>query len=70
MKLSARNVLEGRVVDIDRGKVTAIVRVDIGGGNVITSSVTLAAVKELGLKKGSEVCAIIKASEVLLGVDS
>ena len=69
MKLSARNVLKGKVVDIDRGKVTAIVRVDIGGGTIITSSVTLAAVKDLGLKKGSAVSAIIKASEVLLGVD-
>ena len=69
MKLSARNVLKGKVVDIDRGKVTAIVRVDIGAGNIITSSVTLAAVKDLGLKKGSQVSAIIKASEVLLGVD-
>ena len=69
MKLSARNVLKGKVVDIDRGKVTAIVRVDIGGGTIITSSVTLAAVKDLGLKRGSEVSAIIKASEVLLGVD-
>ena len=69
MKLSARNVLKGRVVDIDRGKVTAIVRVDIGDGTIITSSVTLAAVKDLGLKKGSQVSAIIKASEVLLGVD-
>ena len=69
MKLSARNVLKGKVVDIDRGKVTAIVRVDIGGGNIITSSITLAAVKDLGLKKGSQVSAVIKASEVLLGVE-
>ena len=70
MKLSARNVLKGKVVDVDRGQVTAIVRVDIGGGNIVTSSVTLAAVKDLGLKKGSQVSAIIKASEVLLGVDA
>ena len=70
MKLSARNVIKGRVVDIDRGKVTAIVRVDIGGGNIITSSITLAAVKDLGIKKGSQVSAVIKASEVLLGVDT
>lgn len=69
MKLSARNVLKGRVVDIDKGKVTAIVRVDIGGGTVITSSITMAALKDLKLKKGSDVHAIVKASEVLLGVD-
>jgi molybdopterin-binding protein len=69
MKLSARNVLRGRVIDVDKGKVTAIVRVDIGGGNVITSSITMAALKDLKLKKGSDVHAIVKASEVLLGVD-
>ena len=69
MKLSARNVLKGRVVDIDKGKVTAIVRVDIGGGTIITSSITMAALKDLNLKKGSDVHAIVKASEVLLGVD-
>lgn len=69
MKLSARNVLRGKVIDIDKGKVTAVVRVDIGGGNVITSSITMAALKDLKLKKGSDVHAIVKASEVLLGVD-
>jgi molybdopterin-binding protein len=69
MKLSARNVLKGKVVSIDRGQVTAIVSVDIGGGNTITSSVTMAALKDLGLKKGSDVAAIIKASEVILGIE-
>jgi molybdopterin-binding protein len=69
MKLSARNMLKGKVVDIDKGQVTAIVRVDIGGGNVITSSITLASANELGLKKGSDVSVIIKSSEVILGVD-
>jgi molybdopterin-binding protein len=69
MKLSARNVFKGKVIGIDKGQVTAIVRVDIGGGNVVTSSITLAAANELGLSTGSEVSVIIKASEVLLGVD-
>jgi molybdopterin-binding protein len=69
MKLSARNVLKGKVVSIDKGKVTAVVKVDIGGGNVVTSSITMAALEELKLKKGSGVHAIIKASEVLLGVE-
>jgi molybdopterin-binding protein len=68
MKLSARNVFEGKVVSIDKGKVTAIVQVDIGGGNVVTSSITMAALEDLKLKKGSEVHVIVKASEVLLGV--
>src|SRR6185437_9178183 len=65
MKLSARNILKGKVVAIEKGKVTGIVRVDVGGGNVITSSITMAAIKDLKLKKGSDVHAIIKASEVL-----
>jgi molybdopterin-binding protein len=69
MKLSARNVLKGKIVGIDKGKVTAIVRIDIGAGNVITSSITLAALEDLRLKRGSEVAAIIKASEVIIGVE-
>ena len=69
MKLSARNVLKGKAAAIDKGKVTAIVKVDIGGGNVVTSSITMAALEELKLKKGSDVQAIVKASEVVLGVE-
>lgn len=67
MKLSARNVFKGKVIEIHEGQVTAVVRVDIGGGNTITSSITMQALKDLGLKKGSDVHAIIKASEVILG---
>jgi len=69
MKLSARNLLKGKVIAVEKGKVTGIVRIDIGGGNVITSSITLAAVDDLKLKKGSQVVAVIKASEVILGVE-
>ena len=69
MKLSARNLLKGKVIGVEKGKVTGIVKIDIGGGNAITSSITLAAVDDLKLKKGSEVVAVIKASEVILGVE-
>ncbi len=69
MKLSARNVLKGKIVDVQKGMVTAVVQIDIGGGNVITSSVTLASATELDLKPGKEVRAIIKSSEVILGVE-
>lgn len=69
MKLSARNILNGTVKDIKKGAVAAQVRIDIGGGNVITSTVTVDAVDELGLKVGSKVAAVIKASEVILGVE-
>jgi molybdopterin-binding protein len=68
MKLSARNTLEASRRHRQR-KVTAIVRIDVGGGNVITSSITMASLKDLGLKKGAPVVAIIKASEVILGVE-
>ena len=66
MKISARNALSGKVVDIKRGAVAAQVRVDIGGGNVITSMVTADAVDDLGLEVGSEVTAVVKATEVML----
>ncbi|MGD9783282.1 MAG: molybdopterin-binding protein [Hyphomicrobiaceae bacterium] len=69
MKLSARNILNGTVKEIKKGAVAAQVRIDIGGGNVITSTVTVDAVEDLGLKVGSKVSAVIKASEVILGVE-
>lgn len=67
MKLSARNQLKGTVTSITEGVVNAKVTVDIGGGNVITSVISVEAAKELGLAIGSEVVAIIKSSSVLLG---
>ncbi len=49
MKLSARNQLKGTITEINEGAVNAIVKIDIGGGNVISSTISMAAVKELGL---------------------
>ena len=69
MKLSARNILKGKVSNIKRGAVAAEVQVDIGGGNTITSTITVDSVERLGLEVGSEVSAVIKSSEVILGVD-
>jgi len=69
MKISARNALSGKVVDIKEGVVTAVVTVDIGGGNHVVSSITMDSVKNLGLKAGSEVTAVIKASNVMLAVN-
>jgi molybdopterin-binding protein len=68
MKISARNVLEGRVKEIKTGPVNSQVVVDIGG-HAITSMITTDAVNDLALKEGKAVRVIIKASEVLLGVD-
>ena len=67
MKISARNVIKGKVVDVKKGAVAARVRVDIGGGNVLTSMVTVDAVDDLGLQAGTEVSVIIKSTEVMLG---
>ena len=66
MKLSARNVLQGQVVEIKRGAVAAQVRVDIGGGNVLTSMITVDAVDDLGLKQGDRISVVIKSTEVML----
>jgi molybdopterin-binding protein len=67
MKISARNVLEGKVVEVTKGQTTAHVRIDIGGGRIITSSITNEAVDDLALKVGDTASAIIKASDVLIG---
>ena len=69
MKLSARNQFKGSVVEVKPGAVNAQVRVDIGGGNVVTSIVTLDAMEELGLKVGATAYVVIKASEVMLAAD-
>ena len=66
MKLSTRNVIKGKVLEVTEGQVAAKVKVDIGGGNVLTSTITVDAVKELGLKAGDQVCALIKASSVMI----
>jgi molybdopterin-binding protein len=68
MKLSARNQLEGKVVDVKRGAVAAQVRVDVGGGNLLTSMITVDALDDLGPKAGDEVTVVIKSTEVMLAV--
>jgi molybdopterin-binding protein len=66
MKLSARNQISGTVGAVQKGQTTAHVRIDIGNGVVITSSITNEAVDDLGLKVGDEATAIIKASDVMV----
>ena len=67
MKISARNQLKGTIVDITKGATTSHVRIDIGG-SVVTASITNEAVDDLGLTVGAEAYAVIKASDVLVGV--
>jgi molybdopterin-binding protein len=66
-KLSARNQLKGKVVEVRKEQTTAHVRVDIGNGVIVTSSITNEAVDDLGLAKGDDVFAVIKASDVMIG---
>jgi molybdopterin-binding protein len=67
MKISARNQIAGTVVAITPGAVNGTVKVDIGGGNVITSSITEEAIADLALAPGDKVTVIVKASDVLIG---
>jgi len=66
VKLSARNQLKGRIVEVRKGATTAHVRIDIGNGVIITSSITNEAVDELGLAVGDQAIAVIKASDVMV----
>jgi len=69
MKLSARNQFKGKVVSINEGAVNAVVTIDIGGGNVVTSIITIDSVKDLGLVVGGKATAVIKSSSVMVMVD-
>ena len=69
MKLSAHNQLKGTVVSIQQGAVNGIVKIDIGGGNVISSTISMTAIQELGLEVGKTAYAVIKATSVMVGVD-
>ncbi|HRN88544.1 TOBE domain-containing protein [Hyphomicrobium sp.] len=68
MRLSARNVLQGKIVEIVKGATTAHVKIDLGG-STITASITNEAVDDLKLEKGMTASAVIKASDVMIGVE-
>lgn len=67
MKLSARNQLPGTIVEVRPGAVNATVKVDIGEGRIVTSSITNEAVDDLGLNVGDVVTVLIKSSDVMIG---
>jgi molybdopterin-binding protein len=69
MRISARNQIKGTVVEVKKGATTSHVRVDIGGGQIMTSSITNEAVDELGIKARDKVTVVIKASDVMIAVD-
>ena len=68
MKISARNVLKGKIVDVTKGATTAHVKIDVGG-IIVTSSITNAAVDDLKLIPGKDAYAVVKASDVMIGID-
>lgn len=68
MRISARNVLKGRIVGLTKGATTSHVRIDIGGA-VVTASITNEAVDDLKLAVGQEAAAVIKASDVMVAID-
>ena len=65
MKISARNQYKGKVLSIKEGAVT----IDIGGGNKMSATISLEAVKELGLAVGKEAYTLVKATSVMVGID-
>lgn len=68
MKLSARNSIKGKVIEITPGVVTAKVTLNIGGNNEIVSVITMDSIAELDIKVGDEAYAIFKSTEVMIGV--
>jgi molybdopterin-binding protein len=69
MRISARNQIKGTVLEVTKGATTSHVRVDVGGGQVMTSSITNEAVDDLALKVGGKVVVVVKASDVMIAVD-
>ena len=68
MKLSARNMLKGKIVEVTKGTTPAHVKIDIGG-QIVTSAITNEAVDALKLAKGQDAYAVIKASDVMVAID-
>jgi molybdopterin-binding protein len=69
MKISARNVLKGKVARVTAGAVNAEIVIELAGGNQIISMITKESAEKLGLAKGKEVYAVIKASNVMVAID-
>lgn len=68
MKLSARNILKGKITDVKKGATTSHIKIDVGG-QTVTAAITNEAAEELKLAKGKDAYAVIKASDVMVAVD-
>ena len=69
MKISARNILRGKVVDVRKDAVAAQIQVDVGACNTVTATITADSAERLALAPGKDVMVVIKASDVMLAVD-
>jgi len=69
MKLSARNQLKGKILKVEEGLITAKVMLDLGNGNVISAIISKDAIADLNLKAGDDAFAVIKSTEVIIGID-
>lgn len=67
MRISARNILEGKIISIKKGATTAHIQIDIGGP-IVMASITNESVDDLGLKVGEKAAAVIKSSDVMVAV--
>jgi molybdopterin-binding protein len=68
MKLSARNQLKGKILKVDEGLITAKVMLDLGNGNIVTAIISKDAIADLNLKSGDVAFAVIKSTEVIIGI--
>ena len=68
MKLSARNILKGKIVEVKKGQTTAHVRIDVGG-TIVTASITNESVDDLKLVAGQAAYAVVKSSDVMIAID-
>ncbi len=68
MKISARNQLKGKIIEVKKGATTAHVRIDVGG-QIVTAAITNESADELKLAAGQTAYAVIKASDVMVGID-
>jgi len=69
VRLSTRNQLKGKIIEVQKGATTAHVRLEIAPGQIVTAAIINEAVEELGLKSGDTAIALIKASSVMITVD-
>ena len=69
MKISARNQLKGKIIEVKKGATTAHVRLEIAAGQIVTAAITNEAVDELGFKSGDAAIALIKASNVMIAIN-